>query len=236
MLRDIIRRRHRGSQANTTHLAHLATLALANSDSDALRCKPIHESCTPIDEQITNANLANLTNSTHPTISQEPKTVTADDLELFERLYAQLKGHYGWVNEDYETWLSDLWRDSEQTLNCLEAMVSSWADQRYGVLEPKDWGQPARLFRGLTLKQSRIVSAIIRARLSYDDRKLCVECKHLLAAGDSWRCGNWVNAKLAYEESGAGLSWHLITQPQRCDGFVSEIRTNCEPASGEDPL
>ena len=219
MLHEIIHGAYKRPPTNTNNLATLATLALANSAG--LENIPVQiEGVTANNgDSSATANAANLANSA---IANHSREISALSQELFERLYDQLKGHYRWTKSDYEAWLSDLQDDPESTLGCLEALANSWQDNRYGVLEPKDWKQPMQLFRGLTLEQSRVVRTILNTRTINDDRKLCAECDHLLAIGGSWKCGNWKDAGLAFSSSGDGLSWHRITLFQRCNGFGSK--------------
>jgi len=47
-----------------------------------------------------------------------------------------------------------------------------------------------------------------------DDRRLCLECRHLQGAG-RWRCGNWQQAGVAQQ----GLARDLVLMLQRCDGY-----------------
>ena len=65
----------------------------------------------------------------------------------------------------------------------------------------------------------KIASFLLAHRKSWDDRKLCVECEHIKAFNGSWKCGNWRQAGLTTNINGSGLSWHLITLFQRCNGF-----------------
>jgi len=50
-----------------------------------------------------------------------------------------------------------------------------------------------------------------------DDRRLCLECRHLHGWPSRWRCGNWQQADVARE----GLARDLALLLQRCKGFVA---------------
>lgn len=64
---------------------------------------------------------------------------------------------------------------------------------------------------------------VIRDRES-DDRRLCLECRHLAGYGPgSWRCGNWQAAGTAIKARDAGLPADLVWQLQRCDGFITQL-------------
>lgn len=60
---------------------------------------------------------------------------------------------------------------------------------------------------------------VIRDRES-DDRRLCLECGHLLGVG-RWRCGNWMTADMARD----GLAPELVQMLQRCCGFRSALNS-----------
>ena len=58
-----------------------------------------------------------------------------------------------------------------------------------------------------------------------DDRRICLECKHLTGYGvDSWRCGNWQAAAVANCSRDAQLASDLVVLPQRCDGFAAHLK------------
>ena len=62
---------------------------------------------------------------------------------------------------------------------------------------------------------------VLRDRGS-DDRRVCLECKHLAGHGaGSWRCGNWQVSSAATCSRDARLPADLIVQLQRCDGFIA---------------
>jgi len=73
------------------------------------------------------------------------------------------------------------------------------------------------LFRahGLTaeIAEAEANKLLIRDREG-DDRRLCLECRHLQGAG-RWRCGNWQQAGVARD----GLARDLVLMLQRCDGY-----------------
>ena len=54
-----------------------------------------------------------------------------------------------------------------------------------------------------------------------DDRRLCLECRHLSGYGQaSWRCGNWQAADVAIRSRDAALPDDLVVQLQHCAGFI----------------
>ncbi len=62
---------------------------------------------------------------------------------------------------------------------------------------------------------------VVRDR-EQDDRRVCLECKHLAGQGaESWRCGNWQAAGIAIRSRDAQLPADLVVQLQRCDGFAA---------------
>jgi hypothetical protein len=65
---------------------------------------------------------------------------------------------------------------------------------------------------------------VIRDRDS-DDRRLCLECRHLSGRG-AWRCGNWQMAGVALKARDAGLPADLVHQLQRCAGFTEAKSTD----------
>lgn len=56
---------------------------------------------------------------------------------------------------------------------------------------------------------------VIRDRDS-DDRRLCIECQHLISGNKLWACNQWRAAGLV--SSGIPDGW--TTLPQRCEGFT----------------
>ena len=59
------------------------------------------------------------------------------------------------------------------------------------------------------------------AKLDLDDRRVCLECKHLSGHGaGSWRCGNWKEAGVAISSTYALLPADLVMQLQLCNGFT----------------
>lgn len=50
-----------------------------------------------------------------------------------------------------------------------------------------------------------------------DDRRLCLECRHLTGRTSVWRCGNHKSADV-----GRDLPAQLVTTMQRCPGFAAE--------------
>ena len=210
-LRDIIR----GAKldiAKNPPLAKLAPLAIATPSLDETSVF----NTTALDQSILNPATANLANTAN---DKTKLALMPFHFEWFNLLYNFLREIHDWSDDDYQVWFKDLNDDPELTLNCLEALHNSAMDGRYGAMQLKDWGRPIQLHKGLTVEQSKIASFLLAQRESWDDRKLCVECKYLLALNSSWKCGNWQLADLTINISGSGLSWHLITLFQRCNGF-----------------
>jgi hypothetical protein len=208
-LRDIIR----GAKNDTKHptLARLAPLAVAKSITDVDTMESFKAKSYSSFPESTSANLANVANDKVP--------LTPYHFELFELLYLLLKEKNRWLEDDYQAWFQNLNDDPELTLNCLEAIHYSLTEGRYGVIEPKDWGRSVQLFKGLTIEQSKISSLRIAQREPWDNRKLCVECKHLISFNGSWKCGNWEKSGEAIHISGSGLNWEMITLFKKCNGF-----------------
>lgn len=53
-----------------------------------------------------------------------------------------------------------------------------------------------------------------------DTRRVCMECRHLIDIGSTWRCGNWQAAGVAIRQRDNQMPADLATQLQRCDGFT----------------
>ena len=76
--------------------------------------------------------------------------------------------------------------------------------------------------KGLANKDAETLAdkLILRDR-DLDDRRVCLECKHLSGHGaGSWRCGNWKDAGVAISSTYALLPAGLVMQLQRCNGFT----------------
>ena len=210
-LRDIIR----GAKldiAKSPSLAKLAPLAIATPSIDETSVF----NTVALDQSILKHATANLANTANDKTKQ---ALMPFRLEWFNLLYNFLREIHAWSDDDYQAWFKDLNDDPELTISCLEALHNSARDGRHGAMEKKDWGRSIQLYKGLTIEQSKIASFLLAQRKSWDDRKLCVECKHLLALNGSWKCGSWQQAGLTTNINGSGLSWHLITLFQRCSGF-----------------
>lgn len=58
-----------------------------------------------------------------------------------------------------------------------------------------------------------------------DDRRLCIECRHLRTYGHgSWHCAAWRTADAAIRASDARLPTDFVSLMQRCPGFQHELR------------
>lgn len=73
--------------------------------------------------------------------------------------------------------------------------------------------------RGLAESDTeRLADRLVTRDRESDDRRLCLECSHLIKVG-RWRCGNWQRAGVAMRATDAQLSNALVLMLQRCDGF-----------------
>lgn len=59
----------------------------------------------------------------------------------FELLYEYLAPLHGWIDLDYQAWISDLESCPDETINCLRALKSAWNNGRYGCPTQEDWGR-----------------------------------------------------------------------------------------------
>ena len=107
------------------------------------------------------------------------------------------------------------------------------------TVDPDDWCWPrstamtgaeidnfkARLSKfgdkGLTATDCEaLADKLVKRDRESDDRRVCLECKHLSGVGQtSWRCGNWQAAGIAIHARDTQLPADLVLQLQRCDGF-----------------
>jgi hypothetical protein len=77
--------------------------------------------------------------------------------------------------------------------------------------------------KGMTISDGEALAdkLVIRDR-EQDDRRVCLECRHLAGYGlSSWRCSNWQAAGIAIRSRDAQLPVDLVLQLQRCDGFTT---------------
>ena len=76
--------------------------------------------------------------------------------------------------------------------------------------------------KGLANKDAEtLVDKLILRDRDLDDRRVCLECKHLSGHGaGSWRCGNWKEAGVAISSTYALLPADLVMQLQLCNGFT----------------
>ena len=90
----------------------------------------------------------------------------------------------------------------------------------------------ARLMRwGWTEHEAEALAArLVQRDHEQDDRRLCVECAHLVGAGASRRCGNWRAAGAAVQASDAAIGQDFALLLQRCPGFLNvSQQQNGEP-------
>lgn len=75
--------------------------------------------------------------------------------------------------------------------------------------------------KGLALIDAETLAIkLITRGQDYDDRCLCLECKHLAGrVGMGWKCRNWQQAGVALKAQDAGLPDDLVRLLQRCHGF-----------------
>ena len=75
--------------------------------------------------------------------------------------------------------------------------------------------------KGLTATDCEaLADKLVKRDRESDDRRVCLECKHLSGVGQtSWRCGNWQAAGIANYARDTQLPADLVLQLQRCDGF-----------------
>ena len=69
-------------------------------------------------------------------------------------------------------------------------------------------------------KAEGLADALVVRDRDADDRRLCLECRHLKAGGSAWSCAQWRGAGLA----GAGVSADVVMLLQRCNGFKEATR------------
>ena len=66
----------------------------------------------------------------------------------------------------------------------------------------------------------RLAETLVQCDREGDDRRLCLECRHLQGA-TPWRCGNWFMAGVAVRSGDAGLARDMVMLLQRCPGAHS---------------
>jgi len=113
------------------------------------------------------------------------------------------------------------------------------------IVDPDRWAWPhstamtgseidtftARLARftdkGLTTDDGEaLADKLVTRDREDDDRRLCLECRHLSGYGHtSWRCGNWEAAGVAIRPRDTQLVVDLVQRLQRCDGFTRQLQS-----------
>jgi hypothetical protein len=78
-------------------------------------------------------------------------------------------------------------------------------------------------YKGLPSAEAEaLADKLVRRDREQDDRRVCLECKHLAGyAPASWRCLNWQAAGIATRSSDSQLPADFVVQLQRCDGFIA---------------
>jgi len=73
--------------------------------------------------------------------------------------------------------------------------------------------------KGLSPDHAEVMAdRLVQRDRASDERRLCLECRHLLGRAGFWRCGNHKSAGLGE----AGLPAELVLLAQRCPGFSIE--------------
>ncbi len=67
----------------------------------------------------------------------------------------------------------------------------------------------------------KIADQLVKRDRDGDDRRFCLECKHLSRYLGSWRCSNWKIAGVAFRSKDAQIPVTLIRTLQRCIGWQS---------------
>lgn len=75
-------------------------------------------------------------------------------------------------------------------------------------------------YRNLPLPEAETMAdkLVLRDR-DRDDRRVCMECSHLVDIGHGWRCPNWQRSGVALKARDNELPADFVIQLQRCDGF-----------------
>lgn len=86
--------------------------------------------------------------------------------------------------------------------------------------------------KGMAYDQAEaLADKLVQRDREGDDRRLCLECRHLQGAG-RWRCGNWQQADVARE----GLARDLVLMLQRCDGYHPAMQAQALQPQQPQPL
>jgi len=74
--------------------------------------------------------------------------------------------------------------------------------------------------RGLNAHESETLAdkTITRDRQN-DDRRYCLECRHLQGLEGRYSCGNWQQAGICLHSQNKGLAAVYVRLPKRCTGF-----------------
>lgn len=74
-------------------------------------------------------------------------------------------------------------------------------------------------------KAESLADLLVKRDRDGDDRRVCLECKHLADIGHGWRCNNWQAAGVAVRQRDNQMPADLVLQLQRCDGFAETTLT-----------
>ena len=81
--------------------------------------------------------------------------------------------------------------------------------------------------KGLRLADAEaLADTLVRRDRETDDRRLCLECRHLQGGVGRWHCGNGLVAGVTLRAADAQLPGELARQLQRCAGFPHEQGAN----------
>ncbi len=105
-----------------------------------------------------------------------------------------------------------------QEIDTFTARLGRFTDKGMGYDEAEALADPAGP-AGLADK------LVLRDREA-DDRRLCLECRHLHGWPGRWRCGNWQQAGMARD----GLARDLVLMLQRCNGYHPALQQAPAPA------
>lgn len=81
-------------------------------------------------------------------------------------------------------------------------------------------------YRDLPLPDAKsLADKLVKRDRDGDDRRVCLECKHLADIGGTWRCNNWQAAGVAVHQRDTQLPADLVLQLLRCSGFSERTPT-----------
>ena len=105
----------------------------------------------------------------------------------------------------------------------LQVIDGTWpSGPAWNAAEIDTFQSRLRTFTGRGMSEAeaeRMADQSITRDRQNDDRRYCLECRHLQGREGHYSCGNWHQAGICLHSQNKGLAADYVRLPKRCTGF-----------------